>query len=119
MNLLKRLYFLIVIALSILFGCATVPPASDTHQMVRFESVPTGANLYIDGKRVGNTPVNISISKATHRITLKHSGYKDLTKYIAPRPRSVVTHLLTLGLTMQGDFDTLESRYVFELTPLD
>ena len=116
---MKRLYFLIAIALSALFGCATIPPASDTHQMVRLESVPTGANLYIDGKFVGNTPVKISISKATHRITLKHNDYKDLTKYIAPRPRSMVTHALTLGLTMYGEFDTLKSRYVFELIPSD
>jgi len=116
---MKRAYFLIVIALSALCGCATAPPVSDTRQMVRFESVPTGADLYVDGELAGRTPVDISISKATHRITLKRSGFKDLTRYVAPLPRSVFTHVLTLGLTQQGEFDTLKRRYVFELTPSD
>jgi hypothetical protein len=116
---MKQACFLIIIALSALCGCATAPPASDTCQMVRFESIPTGADLYVNGELAGRTPVEVSISKATHRITLKRSGCKDLTTYIAPHPRSMFTHMLTLGLTLQGEFDTLESRYVFELTPLD
>ena len=44
-------------------GCATL--FSSTTQVVKFESYPSGAELYIDGNLVGKTPIEVEIKKET------------------------------------------------------
>jgi|GEM_PF-4010025 len=108
--------FLSLLAL-VCAGCATPPPASQSKQPVDIRSVPSGADVFVDGEHLGQTPINDAmLSKATHRVTLRKSGYDELTSYIAPRPRNPFVHVLTLGLMMNtSEFDTLENSYKFEL----
>jgi len=108
--------FLSLLAL-VCAGCDTPPPASQSKQPVDIRSVPSGADVFVDGEHLGQTPINDAmLSKATHRVTLRKSGYDELTSYIAPRPRNPFVHVLTLGLMMNtSEFDTLENSYKFEL----
>lgn len=108
--------FLSMLAL-VCAGCATPPPASQSKQPVDFRSVPSGADVFVDGEHLGQTPITgAMLSKATHRVTLRKSGYAELTSYIAPRPRNPFVHVLTLGLMMNtSEFDTLQNSYKFEL----
>lgn len=98
-------------------GCATPPPASHSKQPVDLRSVPSGADVYVDGEHLGQTPIRgAMLSKATHRVTLRKSGWAELTSYIAPRPRNPFVHVLTLGLLMNtSEFDALQNSYEFKL----
>jgi len=112
--------FLLLTLLTVLTtGCATPPPASRTKQPVGFGSVPPGADVFVDGEHLGQTPIEgAMLSKATHRVTLRKAGYQEATSYIVPRPRNPFVHVLTLGFTMYTSaFDTLESHYTFTLEP--
>ncbi len=73
----------------------------------------------MDGVCVGQTPTKaILLSKATHRITLRKMGYEEFTTYIAPRPRGLLFHLLTLGMMINTpEQDALDCTYQFELHP--
>jgi hypothetical protein len=53
-----------------------VSPARQTAAML-VESRPTGAAVFIDGKRVGTTPISIpSVAVGSHAVRLEMSGYK-------------------------------------------
>jgi hypothetical protein len=49
----NSIYYIAIICLS---GCATL--FGDKTQNIRFESIPNGAKVYVDGNYVGATPVN-------------------------------------------------------------
>ncbi len=55
---------------------ATASPSGTGTLVVR--STPDGANVYLDGTRLGVTPLTLStVTPGTHRILLTHSGYTD------------------------------------------
>src|SRR5579862_3047555 len=60
-------------------GCATLFGGS--HQSdISFGSEPAGADVLVDGSRVGTTPANVEInSTKSHVVTLKKAGYQDAT----------------------------------------
>jgi hypothetical protein len=81
MNNFKALFF--VLGALILSGCATI--INGTTQSVTFDSIPQGAEILIDGARVGVTPLTITLEKnAKKTVMIKKDGYKtisrDLTK---------------------------------------
>jgi hypothetical protein len=45
--------------------------------VVTITSEPDGAEIYLDGKFVGNTPGKLKIPAGTHSIVLKSSGHVD------------------------------------------
>lgn len=49
---------------------------------VSVASTPTGAEVYLDGNFVGNTPSTISVPGGEHVITVKNAGYKSWEKKI-------------------------------------
>jgi hypothetical protein len=49
---------------------------------VNVTSTPTGAELYLDGNFVGNTPSTISVPGGEHVITVKNAGYKSWERKI-------------------------------------
>ena len=80
-----------------LAGCAA-------YQNVAIESVPPGAEIYLDGKPVGPTPQNLRVSREhDHTVYLKKDGYRPelvvLEKHEANdgidylTPADVVKHL--------------------------
>jgi PEGA domain len=51
----------------------------------------SGAEIYIDGKFVGDTPANISLASGAHQITIKSTGKKDWSREIEVMKGSQVT----------------------------
>ncbi|MCD6546764.1 MAG: PEGA domain-containing protein [Thermotogae bacterium] len=43
---------------------------------VRFESMPTGASIYVDGSYKGHTPKDVEVSPGIHGYEIKKSGYQ-------------------------------------------
>lgn len=96
----------------ILAGCATAPSASDRKQTVSIYSIPSGADVFVDGDHIGTTPTNAMLALRTHRIALRKAGYEELIEYIAPRPRAPSSTALWIN---PSDVDCLEKSYTFEM----
>jgi hypothetical protein len=47
---------------------------------VTVDSVPSGADIEIDGAFVGNTPSTVSVAPGSHQIVVKKKGFTDWTK---------------------------------------
>src|SRR5437016_5788462 len=57
--------------------CATL---SGTEQKMRVGSIPEGADVYVDEKKMGTTPTYIDIRRAKHKaLTFKKDGYVPQT----------------------------------------
>jgi hypothetical protein len=63
-------------------------PADDGHTAaaLAITSVPTGAEIQVDGRSRGRTPTSLSLSAGEHRLTLRSDGYADATERIALQP---------------------------------
>jgi hypothetical protein len=70
------------------FSAATV--TTDTG-VLTFSSETPGAEIYIDGKFVGDTPATISLATGMHHIAIKASGKKDWKREIEVMKGSQVT----------------------------
>jgi len=76
-------------------GCATLATGSGPLQNVRFNSSPSGANVYADGNRVGVTPTSAKLARsADHVIKIELAGY----------PTHVVLLKHGPNLSMMGNF---------------
>jgi len=83
MTLAKKPFILAVATLASLTisGCATV--ISGTTQTLTFNSEPTGAEVYLDGARIGSTPVSLSVKKnEKDTVMIQKEGYKTVTRDI-------------------------------------
>jgi len=74
----------VVIVISVVMltaGCATI--FKQKERVVSFETEPQGAAIYIDGNRMGKTPLPIKLSnKKTVTVTFRKEGYEDKTYII-------------------------------------
>lgn len=52
-------------------------PAADGSGKVHIASSPANADVYVDGKFIGNAPASLSLSTGPHRIVVKMESYKD------------------------------------------
>ncbi|MDD1702005.1 MAG: PEGA domain-containing protein [Methanoregula sp.] len=58
-------------------------PTRDTTGQILVSSSPSGANIYLDNVYMGITPVTLpNIAEGTHTVTLRLSGYQDLTSTV-------------------------------------
>ena len=57
-------------------GVPAAPLAKAERVMVQFFSDPSGADIYIDGDFVGNTPSILKVSVGKHELEIELSGYK-------------------------------------------
>jgi hypothetical protein len=55
-----------------------------------FSSTPSGADIAIDGRYVGNTPSEISLSPGTHEVVFTLSGFDRWTRELTVTPDSAV-----------------------------
>lgn len=53
---------------------------------VRIDSSPSGADVLIDGERVGRTPADLEVGGGKHEIKLELSGYRSWRDQITVRP---------------------------------
>jgi len=79
----KRLIFLtlaVVFSIS-LVGCATL--FKQKSRTVNFSSDPAGATIFVNGNRMGKTPMPLNLSnKKSVTVTFKKDGYEDRTYII-------------------------------------
>ncbi|MFQ5680613.1 MAG: PEGA domain-containing protein [Candidatus Omnitrophota bacterium] len=62
-------------------GCATI--FKQKSRTVNFDSEPQGATVYINGNRMGKTPMPLNLSnKKSVTVTFKKEGYEDKTYII-------------------------------------
>lgn len=93
-----RLYFPAFVFFFGLTGCATIFDG-DT-QLLTFDSVPTGAEVYVDGVLLGVTPMSASVKrKKNATLTLKKEGYVDRVM-----PMSTTMNMTFLGNLVTGGF---------------
>jgi len=74
---LRNLFFLTPVI--VLAGCATV--FTPSHDPVTINSVPGGAAVFMDGNRVGKTPLTFPVKRqlTPPRIEVKNEGYHTQT----------------------------------------
>jgi hypothetical protein len=74
-----------VVLFSLLFllsSCATI--FKGTNQEVAFRSDPQKAEVWVNGLKIGETPVSIKLeSKKTYQIEFRKEGYKAVQKTIS------------------------------------
>jgi hypothetical protein len=55
---------------------------------IQIRSSPEGAEIYVNGRFVGNAPSILNLPPGEHTITVKHSGYKDWERIVSTLPGS-------------------------------
>lgn len=66
----------------------------DKNMPVKISSTPS-ATLYVDGKRVGETPMQIAVESGTHQVTMIRNGYvMKRTKIDVTRPNQAFSYNL-------------------------
>ena len=58
---------------------------------VTFVSEPQGADIYVDGKFVGNTPSTLALPTGAHEIRVEADNFKTWTRKLASTAGSTVT----------------------------
>ena len=62
---------------AVLLGCATILAGKGPVE-VPTATTPPGADVYLDGNRLGTTPVKVQVErKKSHTLVFKQAGYKD------------------------------------------
>ena len=70
------------VAMLALTGCAAV--LGSKQKDFDLQSTPPGADVFLDGNRLGSTPVKVKLSnQAQHTFVFKKEGYKDATCTLA------------------------------------
>ena len=97
----KNKYVLIFLVASLMSGCATIFDG-DT-QVVTFDSVPSGAEVYFNGALIGTTPLSTELKRQKNAtLTLKKEGYNDRIM-----PMATTMNMTFLGnLVTGGAFGT-------------
>ena len=57
-------------------------PAMAASTSIMLESTPTGADVAIDGKFVGNTPSTVEVAAGSHQLIVSKKGFTDWTRTI-------------------------------------
>jgi TonB family protein len=94
---------------SVAIGTPT-PPVGVKSGVVRVESMPAGAAVFLDGRSVGQTPMDIHdvAVAAPHEVKVELEGYATVTESVmltAESPRTVVTKTLTRTAPATGTVD--------------
>ncbi len=63
---------------------------------INVTSTPTGADINVDGKYVGNTPLTVQITAGDHNISIQLSGYKTWQRTITTTAGSAINLSATL-----------------------
>ena len=78
---MKKVVLMMIVFTAFIFtSCATI--ISGTSDEINFTSDPKGADIMLDGLKVGKTPATVSIKRpgfGNKEITIKLDGYEDRT----------------------------------------
>ena len=108
----------------VLSGCATA--IHGKQQIVQIVSEPSGADVRVDGKTIGQTPVNVTLPrKQDHVVTIEKQGYHGedakITRSVSP---VVLLYLLPGGAisfsadALHGSHFRFPDRVTVNLQPL-
>jgi hypothetical protein len=61
---------------------ASQSTAISTSAKLQIDSVPSGADIELDGNFAGNSPSDVQVSEGSHNITIKKAGFKDWERKI-------------------------------------
>lgn len=106
---MRGLYF-IILSLT-LIGCS--------HGTTTIRTAPIDANVFIDDKLAGKTPLEVNLKKQNHRLRIEKDGYTPINDYICIVRRD--SKILALALfpfysIFADDFKyTFKSTYEFDL----
>lgn len=64
-----------------------LPVSMRTYVHAQVKSTPSGAEILLDGKRVGFTPQRISLTEGKHTLSLKKINHMDYSKSIVVNPK--------------------------------
>lgn len=115
----KHHLMLAIAAISTLSGCATVIKGSD--QALTFNSEPDGAQVIVDGRLIGVTPLTAKVKKnSADTVMIKKDGYKTQTmpldkKYDGVALLSVFWDLSTTDIATGAAFEYVPNSYHFQL----
>jgi hypothetical protein len=111
----------VLMALILSSGCSTI--IKGTNQPVTFQSEPNGAAIFIDGERIGSTPMTIRLVKnKKNSVMIKKDGYntvsRDLTKQYDPVTLlNIFWDISTTDMITGAAFEYEPNAYFFELDP--
>lgn len=106
---------MLFVPLLVLFSCATV--TQGTPQNVGVSSTPSGADVFIDGKYVGKTPLRISLSRSSpHSVRVELPGYEPYIAEFSRTANAMTAGNLVIGGPLGFGIDCL-SGAVYQLTP--
>ena len=79
---MKKFYKIIVFVIVFqLVGCATIFKGTNSH--LGMHSNPAGAEVYINGKYMGKTPLSLKLSsKTSYVIEFRKEGYKSIARNV-------------------------------------
>ena len=66
---------------------------------MQFRSTPSGADITVDGRYVGNTPSEIGLSTGAHVVVLSMSGFAQWKRELTVEADSVVNVTASLQKT--------------------
>ena len=78
-----------------------LPSATDGFGVVTISSDPDAAEIYVDGKFVGDRPATLKLSTGQHTVLLKSKGFQDYSRTLEMPRSSKLT--LKAGLGAQRD----------------
>jgi PEGA domain len=117
----KRLLSLVVVAVMLVSfsGCATI--FRGPNQLVGLNASTPGAEVFLDGLKVGVTPLKLSLkTDRQYTITFKKAGFKDTTYRLTNRVGTlwVVLDVITGLIPLIVDIST-GAWYEFETTDVN
>ena len=83
-------------------------------QKVTIESIPSGADVYMDGELIGTTPMVLSLrSDISHEIHFQKEGFKSSSEHVDPIFKHDKTPYVQFGLAKDlGYYYQLSSDYI-------
>jgi hypothetical protein len=75
--MMKRAIFVVLALTAVVAGCASITKGS--HQMISISSNVDGADLYLDGMKIGTTPFTGEVPKNKKALTVEKAGYRTET----------------------------------------
>lgn len=105
-----------ILAAAMIAGCATIMEGKT--QKVTFNSVPSGADVYLNGKHLGKTPLTVTLDKPKEDGQLKFSkeGYKDIEIVASKKMSSWLLGNIIFGGTF-GTSTDYASGAIYEYQP--
>jgi predicted acylesterase/phospholipase RssA len=77
-------------------GKAEIQKPADEAGTIAVNSVPDGAEVYVDGSFVGNAPATLRLAPGKHTIGVTAKGYKDWSRELSVLTSSDVKLMATL-----------------------